>query len=65
MLMVSGIGPKKTLESLGVKVLSDRPGVGQNLWVCFANQHLVAASHQYIRTFLMIYLFITRLNWIT
>lgn len=35
MLMVSGIGPKETLNSLGIKVLSDRPGVGQNMWVCY------------------------------
>ena len=31
LLMVSGIGPRDTLENLGVKVLSDRPGVGQNM----------------------------------
>lgn len=31
LLMVSGIGPKKTLESLDIPVLSDRPGLGQNL----------------------------------
>ena len=34
MLMVSGIGPRETLTNLGVEVLSDRPGVGQNMWVC-------------------------------
>lgn len=33
MLMVSGIGPKNTLESLGIEVIADRPGVGQNMWV--------------------------------
>nr|ADN06239.1 versicolorin B synthase [Passalora arachidicola] len=31
LLMVSGIGPKETLEKLEIPVLSDRPGVGQNL----------------------------------
>jgi 5'-oxoaverantin cyclase/versicolorin B synthase len=31
LLMVSGIGPKETLESLNIPVLADRPGVGQNL----------------------------------
>lgn len=31
-LMVSGIGPAETLESNGIEVLADRPGVGQNMW---------------------------------
>jgi choline dehydrogenase len=31
LLMVSGIGPRPTLESLGIPVISERPGVGQNL----------------------------------
>lgn len=31
--MVSGVGPKSALESVGVDVIADRPGVGQNLWV--------------------------------
>lgn len=30
--MVSGIGPRQTLESLGIPVLKDLPGVGQNMW---------------------------------
>ena len=33
MLMVSGIGPKETLESLSIDIIADRPGVGQNMWV--------------------------------
>lgn len=32
MLMVSGIGSAKTLQSNGITVLADRPGVGQNMW---------------------------------
>ncbi|KAK3046353.1 hypothetical protein LTR09_012169 [Extremus antarcticus] len=32
LLMASGIGPKDTLEPLGIPVLADRPGVGQNMW---------------------------------
>ena len=33
MLMVSGVGPKATLESHGIAVVADRAGVGQNMWV--------------------------------
>lgn len=32
--MVSGIGPKSILRSQGIDVVADRPGVGQNMWVC-------------------------------
>ncbi|KAL1857284.1 hypothetical protein Plec18167_004762 [Paecilomyces lecythidis] len=32
LLMVSGVGPKDTLEALGIEVIADRPGVGQNMW---------------------------------
>ncbi|KAL8799140.1 MAG: hypothetical protein Q9182_006115 [Xanthomendoza sp. 2 TL-2023] len=32
LLMVSGIGPRKTLGGLGIPVVKDLPGVGQNLW---------------------------------
>lgn len=31
-LMVSGIGPKETLDKFDIEVLSDLPGVGQNMW---------------------------------
>ena len=33
LLLVSGIGPKATLEQHGIPVIADRPGVGQNMWV--------------------------------
>lgn len=32
LLMVSGVGPQSTLESFGIPVIANRPGVGQNLW---------------------------------
>lgn len=32
LLMLSGIGPKATLQQHNIPVLSDRPGVGQNVW---------------------------------
>ncbi|KAF2258968.1 oxidoreductase [Lojkania enalia] len=31
LLMVSGVGPRETLEEHGIEVLADRPGVGQNM----------------------------------
>ncbi|KAF2137127.1 GMC oxidoreductase [Aplosporella prunicola CBS 121167] len=32
LLMVSGVGPKPTLDKFGISVVADRPGVGQNMW---------------------------------
>ncbi|KAF7531934.1 hypothetical protein G7054_g8440 [Neopestalotiopsis clavispora] len=32
LLMVSGIGPKATLEEFDIGVIVDAPGVGQNMW---------------------------------
>jgi len=32
LLMVSGIGPKETLNRYNISVIADRPGVGQNMW---------------------------------
>ncbi|KAF2088016.1 GMC oxidoreductase [Saccharata proteae CBS 121410] len=32
LLMVSGVGPRSTLERYGIEVVADRPGVGQNMW---------------------------------
>lgn len=34
LLMVSGIGPKETLEKFGIQILVDAPGVGQGMEVC-------------------------------
>ena len=33
LLLVSGIGPSTALENLGIPVIVDLPGVGQNMWV--------------------------------
>jgi len=30
--MVSGVGPKETLQKFKIDVVADRPGVGQNMW---------------------------------
>jgi choline dehydrogenase len=32
LLMVSGIGPKETLQKFDIPVIKDAPGVGQNMW---------------------------------
>ncbi|EKG14039.1 Glucose-methanol-choline oxidoreductase [Macrophomina phaseolina MS6] len=32
LLMVSGVGPKETLDAHNIPVVADRPGVGQNMW---------------------------------
>ncbi len=32
LLMVSGVGPKSLLSQYGIPVISDLPGVGQNMW---------------------------------
>ena len=32
LLMVSGVGPSDILTQHGIKVIADRPGVGQNMW---------------------------------
>ncbi|KAL9625685.1 MAG: hypothetical protein Q9160_000003 [Pyrenula sp. 1 TL-2023] len=39
MLMVSGIGPSDTLQNYGIPVISNRPGVGQNMW-----DHVIVGS---------------------
>lgn len=46
LLMVSGIGPADTLETYGIEVLSNLPGVGQNMWdhVFFGPTYRVALS---------------------
>lgn len=43
LLMVSGIGPKDTLEANDIGVISERRGVGQNMW-----DHIwVAITHEF------------------
>lgn len=32
MLMVSGVGPRQIMEEHGIEIVSELPGVGQNLW---------------------------------
>ncbi|RAL09381.1 GMC family oxidoreductase [Aspergillus homomorphus CBS 101889] len=46
LLMVSGVGPRDQLESLGIPVLQNLPGVGQNMWdhVFFAPSYPVAVD---------------------
>ncbi|KAJ5937553.1 Dehydrogenase patE [Penicillium verhagenii] len=48
LLMLSGIGPADQLNRYGIKVIADRPGVGQNMWdhVFFGPSYPVA-----VRTF--------------
>jgi len=38
LLMVSGIGPRETLEEFDISVLADLKGVGQNMWVSLSFQ---------------------------
>ena len=33
MLVISGIGPKTTLQQHGISIQVDAPGVGQGMWV--------------------------------
>ncbi|KAB2573446.1 Dehydrogenase patE [Lasiodiplodia theobromae] len=32
LLMVSGVGPKPTMDKFGIRTVADRPGVGENMW---------------------------------
>ncbi|KAJ5660544.1 Dehydrogenase patE [Penicillium longicatenatum] len=46
LLMVSGIGPANILQKHGIKIIADRPGVGQNMWdhVFFGPSYPVAVK---------------------
>lgn len=33
LLMVSGVGPRATLERFGIPIVKELPGVGENMWV--------------------------------
>jgi 5-(hydroxymethyl)furfural/furfural oxidase len=49
LLLRSGVGPAKTLEKSGIKVVADRPGVGANLQnhpMLFVGVHLRSAGRQ-------------------
>ena len=50
--MVSGIGPQDVLMQHDISVLADRPGVGQNMWVCDDRQ-MIAASHHLAHLLIM------------
>lgn len=36
LLMVSGVGPASELQSLGIPVVADLKGVGQEMWVSYS-----------------------------
>ncbi|MCJ1364957.1 hypothetical protein MMC16_004075 [Acarospora aff. strigata] len=53
LLMVSGIGPAATLQKLGIPVLSDLQGVGQQLWdqpVVFPSFHVNVTTNTQLLT---------------
>lgn len=52
LLMVSGVGPQEVLVQHNISVLADRPGVGQNMWVC-DDPLTVAASQLLVRPLIM------------
>ena len=55
LLMISGIGPRQTLESLGIPVLKDLPGVGQSLWVIFImEQHSGSMFQPILRSWIVL-----------
>lgn len=41
LLMVSGVGPKATLDEFKIPVVNNLPGVGQNMWVSFSTALLI------------------------
>lgn len=43
--MVSGIGPKETLDRYGIPVLTNRPGVGQGMWACEILSQIMQPVH--------------------
>lgn len=43
LLMVSGVGPRETLEQYHIPVIADRPGVGQNMWVSLKSLYYLRA----------------------
>lgn len=45
LLMLSGIGPAATLQQHDIEVISDLPGVGQNMWVSSLRQDIFASPY--------------------
>lgn len=42
--MVLGIGPRATLEDLDIPLVFESEGVGQNMWVCERQLHLLTPT---------------------
>lgn len=50
MLMVSGIGQRELLTELGINVVADLPGVGQNMWVGTSSKDKTCGLAKALRT---------------
>jgi choline dehydrogenase len=50
LLMVSGVGPRATLERVGVPVVVELPGVGQNMWVSAVPMGVIGSAELMVCT---------------